>query len=113
MQEIIRPSSAGFNTFRQDAILRGSMLLDLNKIHAPRERYEKVYPPGAFPADGEAFRVVEPVSLAFDILKDKQHFQLTGAVATMLELPCSRSGKSKRTISRRRSMTMTRSISVN
>jgi uncharacterized protein len=66
------------------------MLLDLNKIHAPRERYEKVYPPGAFPAAGEAFRVVEPVSLAFDILKDKQHFQLSGTVTTVLELPCSR-----------------------
>ena len=66
------------------------MQLDLNKIHAPRERYEKVYPPTAFPPDGEAFRVVDPVSLAFDILKDKQHFQLTGSVKTVLELPCSR-----------------------
>jgi len=65
------------------------MLLDLNKIHAPRERYEKVYAPGAFSAD-DAFRVVDPVSLAFDILKDKRHFQLTGTVTTMLELPCSR-----------------------
>jgi len=66
------------------------MLLDLNKIHASRERYEKVYPPEAFPADGEAFRVVAPVSLAFDIVKDKQHFQLIGTVTTTLELPCSR-----------------------
>ena len=66
------------------------MLLDLNKIHGPRERYEKVYAPGAFSADEEAFRVVDPVSLAFDILKDKQHFQLSGAVTTRLELPCSR-----------------------
>jgi uncharacterized protein len=66
------------------------MLLDLTKIHAPRERYEKVYPPGAFPSEAEAFRVVAPVALAFDIVKDKQHFQLAGSVATMLELPCSR-----------------------
>ena len=66
------------------------MLLDLNKIHAPRERYEKVYPPEAFSAQGEAFRVVRPVSLAFDIVKDKEHFQLIGTVATALELPCSR-----------------------
>ena len=66
------------------------MLLDLNKIHAPRERYEKVYPSEAFSADGEAFRVVQPVSLAFDIVKDKQHFQLMGTVTTALELPCSR-----------------------
>ena len=66
------------------------MRLDLNKIHAPRERYEKVYPPEAFLADGEAFRVVAPVSLAFDIVKDKRHFQLIGVVTTRLELPCSR-----------------------
>ena len=58
------------------------MLLDLNKIHAPRERYEKVYAPEAFSADGEAFRVVAPVSLAFDIVKDKRHFQLVGTVTT-------------------------------
>jgi uncharacterized protein len=66
------------------------MLLDLNKIHGPRERYEKVYPPEAFPSEGETFRVVAPVSLAFDIVKDKAHFQLIGTVKTTLELPCSR-----------------------
>jgi uncharacterized protein len=66
------------------------MLLDLNKIRGPREHYEKVYPPEAFPSDGEAFRVVAPVALAFDIAKDKDHFQLTGSVRTTLELPCSR-----------------------
>ena|SRR2546429_6687652 len=66
------------------------MRLDLNKIHAPRERYEKVYPPEAFSAEADAFRVVAPVALAFDIVKDKQHFQLIGIVTTMLELPCSR-----------------------
>ena len=66
------------------------MLLDLNKIHGPRERYEKVYPPDAFPPEGETFRVVAPVSLAFDIVKDKAHFQLIGTVKTTLELPCSR-----------------------
>lgn len=65
------------------------MLLDLGKIRTPQNRYEKVYPPGAFPAD-EAFRVVEPVSLAFDIFKDKQNFRLVGEVKTTLELPCSR-----------------------
>src|SRR4051812_28989107 len=76
--------------FNGNGILRGSMLLDLNKIHAPREHYEKTYPPEAFAADGEAFRVVAPVLLVFDIVKDKQHFQLNGSVATVLELPCSR-----------------------
>ena len=65
------------------------MLLDLGKIRTPHNRYEKVYQPGAFAAD-DAFRVVAPVSLAFDIVKDKQTFRLTGTVTTRLELPCSR-----------------------
>jgi hypothetical protein len=44
------------------------MLLDLSKIRGQRERYEKVYAPEAFPDEGESFRVVAPVSLAFDIV---------------------------------------------
>jgi uncharacterized protein len=67
------------------------MLLDLSKIHAPREHYAKVFAPEEFSAVGaEAFRVVAPVSLAFDIVKDKRHFQLAGSVSTTLELQCSR-----------------------
>jgi uncharacterized protein len=65
------------------------MLLDLSRIRTPHERYEKAYPADAFPAD-DSFRVAAPVALAFDIRKDKQHFQLTGGVQTALELPCSR-----------------------
>jgi uncharacterized protein len=66
------------------------MLLDLSKIRGPRERYEKVYAPEAFPAESDSFQVVAPVSLSFDIVKDKSQFQLGGRVATTLELPCSR-----------------------
>ncbi len=65
------------------------MLLDLSRIRSPLERYEKAYQPDAFPAD-DSFRVVAPVSLAFDIRKDKQQFQLSGRAQTTLELPCSR-----------------------
>ena len=36
------------------------------------------------------FRVVAPVSLAFDIFKDKQQFRLVGRVHTTLELNCGR-----------------------
>ena len=61
------------------------MYLDLNKIRAPREHFEKVYKAEAFPADRESFRVVAPVALAFDIVKDKQHFQLTGTIETTLD----------------------------
>ncbi len=70
-------------------MLNGSMLLDLSKIRTAHERYEKVYPPDAF--DGEDdYRVVEPVTLAFDIHKDKDQFHLVGDVKTALELRCSR-----------------------
>jgi uncharacterized protein len=66
------------------------MLLDLSKVRGPRERYEKVYQPDAFAADGDSFQVVAPVALSFEIVKDKSQFQLAGRVATTLELPCSR-----------------------
>ncbi|HZT76990.1 MAG TPA: DUF177 domain-containing protein [Vicinamibacterales bacterium] len=65
------------------------MLLDLSKIRTAHERYEKVYPAAAF-ARGEDYRIAEPVSLAFDIYKDKEQFHLVGDVKTTLELPCSR-----------------------
>jgi uncharacterized protein len=67
------------------------MLLDVGRIRAALERYEKVYEPEAFGGSGgDDFRVVAPVSLAFDIVKDKRHFRLAGGVKTTLELPCSR-----------------------
>ena len=66
------------------------MRLDLGKIRTAHERYEKVYPPEAFAPDQDTFRIVAPVSLAFDIDKDKQQFHLAGSVQTTLELPCSR-----------------------
>jgi len=63
--------------------------LDLNKIRTAQERFEQVYTPGQLPAE-EDFRVAAPVSLTFDIFKDKQQFRLVGRVETTLELPCSR-----------------------
>jgi uncharacterized protein len=65
------------------------MLLDLSKIRTPHEHYSKVYPADAF-HDEHEYRLVEPVSLAFDIFKDKDQFRLVGGVKTVLELPCSR-----------------------
>jgi uncharacterized protein len=66
------------------------MLLDLSKIRTAREHYEKVYPAASFSTDADAFNVVAPVSLSFDIIKDKDQYQLIGRVKTTLELPCSR-----------------------
>ena len=66
------------------------MLLNLSKIRTAHEQYETVYQPGAFGADQDFFRLVAPVSLAFDIFKDKAQFHLVGRTQTTLELPCSR-----------------------
>ena len=66
------------------------MRLDLGKIRTPHERFEQVYPPEAFAADPESFRIVAPVSLAFDVYKDGSQFRLAGHTKTTLELPCSR-----------------------
>jgi uncharacterized protein len=66
------------------------MLLDLSQIRTPHERYEKVWPPETFRGDHESFSVAAPVSLAFDIFKDKRQFRLVGSVETTLELGCDR-----------------------
>src|SRR5262245_52961624 len=66
------------------------MRLDLSKVRTAHERYEKVYPPEALGPDQDGFRIAAPVSLAFDIDKDKQQFRLAGTVRTTLELTCSR-----------------------
>ena len=64
--------------------------MDLQTIRSPLERFEKVYRPEVFPAEPQEFRIVAPVSLAFDIRKDNDQFQVTGGIQTTLELPCSR-----------------------
>jgi uncharacterized protein len=69
------------------------MRLDLGKIRTPNERFERVYLPGAFAA-GESgaddVRVASPVSLAFEVFKDKDTFRLVGRTRTTLALTCSR-----------------------
>jgi len=63
--------------------------LNLNKIRTAQERFEQVYTPEQFGQEQD-LAVVEPISLAFDIFKDKQQFRLVGHVKTTLELGCSR-----------------------
>jgi uncharacterized protein len=65
------------------------LALDLNRIRTAEERFERVYRPDQLQSEPD-FRIVEPVSLGFDIFKDKQQFRLAGHVKTTLELPCSR-----------------------
>jgi DUF177 domain-containing protein len=65
------------------------LALNLARIRTPHERFEQTYAPGQLESTDD-FRVVEPVSLAFDISKDNQQFRLVGTVRTTLEMPCSR-----------------------
>ena len=66
------------------------LLLNLSRIRTAHEHFEEVYPPGTCATSDESFSVAAPVSLAFDIDKDKDQFRLVGRVESMLELPCSR-----------------------
>jgi uncharacterized protein len=66
------------------------MRLDLTTIRSQREHYERVYGAERFFDERETFSVAAPVSLEFDIFKDKEAFRLIGAVKTILELPCGR-----------------------
>ena len=65
------------------------LLLNLNQIRTAQDRIEQVHQADQFEAD-EDVRAVAPVSLAFDIFKDKQAFRLAGRAQTTLELKCSR-----------------------
>jgi uncharacterized protein len=64
--------------------------LNLAKIRDADERFEQVYRPEQLAGSDDAFRVAQPVRLAFDIHKDKDQFRLVGSVQTTLDLPCSR-----------------------
>jgi uncharacterized protein len=66
------------------------MLLDLGKIRTAHTSIEEVYQPQAFRGAEEPYRIAEPVSLRFDVLKTDDRYRLTGTVQTVLELPCSR-----------------------
>jgi uncharacterized protein len=67
------------------------MLLDLNKLHGPREHVERTLPPSAFQPDDPDYRVVAPVDLSMDIARaGADAFTVTGRAATRLELNCSR-----------------------
>ena len=66
------------------------MKLDLTRYRQPEEHFSRTFQPADVGQEGEAYRVVAPVHLDFDIQKDKENFRLVGTVRTELELPCSR-----------------------
>jgi uncharacterized protein len=66
------------------------MLLNLSTFRTAHERVTQVHAPGVFEDDQDSFRVVVPVTLAFDIYKEEAQFRLAGRIQTTLELTCSR-----------------------
>ena len=66
------------------------MLLDLTRYRRPVESFSRTFQPAEVGEKEEAYTVVTPVELAFDVHKDKDRFRLVGTVKTELELVCSR-----------------------
>jgi uncharacterized protein len=67
------------------------MLLDVNKLHGPREHVERTLAPAALGPDDPEYRVAAPVELVMDVVKvGAEAFEVTGRVTSRLELSCSR-----------------------
>ncbi len=66
------------------------MLLDLTRYRRPVDHFTRTFEPAEVAGEGDAYQVVAPVVLDFEIQKDKDRFHLIGTVKTELELPCSR-----------------------
>jgi uncharacterized protein len=67
------------------------MLLDLSKLHGPRQRFERTFHPAAFDPQDEDYRVATPVHLSLDVEKvGKGVFRVVGHATTTLELECGR-----------------------
>ena len=66
------------------------MLLDLTRYRRPLEHFARTFAPEDVAEAGDAYRIVAPVELSFDIHKDREKFRLEGTAATTLELQCSR-----------------------
>ncbi|HTI41700.1 MAG TPA: DUF177 domain-containing protein [Vicinamibacterales bacterium] len=66
------------------------MKLDLTRYRQPVGHFVRTFQPEEVGGESDAYLVVTPVELEFDILKDKDRFRLVGHVRTELELTCSR-----------------------
>ena len=66
------------------------MHLDLTRYRQPVGHFARRFQPSELGVDLDAYQIVAPVELEFDIHKDKDKFRLVGRVRTELELSCSR-----------------------
>ena len=66
------------------------MQLDLTRYRQPLSQFARTFQPEEVADEGDAYRIVTPSDLAFEIHKDKDRFRLVGTVAAELELSCSR-----------------------
>ena len=66
------------------------MQLELTRYRQPLGHFSRTFQPAEVEQEGDSYRVVQPVSLDFNIHKDKDRFRLEGTVRTELELACSR-----------------------
>jgi len=67
------------------------MHFNLRSLQSAHEHVERRYEPSMFPPEGEGFRVVSPVTLGFDIDKQKiGRYRLAGRVEGTLGLTCGR-----------------------
>ena len=65
-------------------------LLDLSQVRSARQHFQRAYDPTALGPAAEDYRLVGPVTLAFDIFKSNREFRLTGRLQAAIELPCGR-----------------------
>jgi uncharacterized protein len=66
------------------------MQLDLTRYRQPEQHVSRTFQPADVAQEGDAYGIVAPVLLDFDIQKDKEKFRLIGTARTELELSCSR-----------------------
>ena len=66
------------------------MLLDLTRYREPLSHFSRTFQPEEVAQEGDAYRIVAPVELDFEVHKDKEKFRLEGRARTELQLSCSR-----------------------
>ena len=66
------------------------MQLDLTRYRQPLSHFSRTFEPEEVAQADDAYRIVAPVRLEFEVHKDQDRFRLVGLAVTELELGCSR-----------------------